>query len=215
MNTIIKSISIGIFTIATAASFSAQKIDAKAKTLLDAVSSQYKSKNNVYLKFVYGTGTGKKVTKTEPGICYSAKDKYKLKIMGTEQIFDGNKIYNISAEDQEVTVAKPTGSEQMFSPLTYIEEYKKGYNVKYVGKINVNGVSADLIKLTPTTKNGIKEVNLFVNAAKKQLVKLEQFSTDNTVSVIAISEYKENQTLNNTMFSFDKNQYKNYLVTEL
>ena len=215
MNTIIKSISIGIFTIATAASFSAQKIDAKAKTLLDAVSSQYKSKNNVYLKFVYGTGTGKKVTKTEPGIFYSAKDKYKLEIMGTEQIFDGNKIYNISAEDQEVTVAKPTGSEQMFSPLTYIEEYKKGYNVKYVGKINVNGVSADLIKLTPTTKNGIKEVNLFVNAAKKQLVKLEQFSTDNTVSVIAISEYKENQTLNNTMFSFDKNQYKNYLVTEL
>lgn len=215
MNTIIKSISIGIFTLATAASFSAQKIDAKAKTLLDAVSSQYKSKNNVYLKFVYGTGTGKKVTKTEPGIFYSAKDKYKLKIMGTEQIFDGNKIYNISAEDQEVTVAKPTGSEQMFSPLTYIEEYKKGYNVKYVGKINVNGVSADLIKLTPTTKNGIKEVNLFVNAAKKQLVKLEQFSTDNTVSVIAISEYKENQTLNNTMFSFDKNQYKNYLVTEL
>ena len=215
MNTIIKSISIGIFTIATAASFSAQKIDAKAKTLLDAISSQYKSKNNVYLKFVYGTGTGKKVTKTDPGIFYSAKDKYKLKIMGTEQIFDGNKIYNISAEDQEVTVAKPTGSEQMFSPLTYIEEYKKGYNVKYVGKINVNGVSADLIKLTPTTKNGIKEVNLFVNAAKKQLVKLEQFSTDNTVSVIAISEYKENQTLNNTMFSFDKNQYKNYLVTEL
>jgi outer membrane lipoprotein-sorting protein len=215
MNTIIKSISIGIFTIATAAIFSAQKIDAKAKTLLDAVSSQYKSKNNVYLKFVYGTGTGKKVTKTEPGIFYSAKDKYKLKIMGTEQIFDGNKIYNISAEDQEVTVAKPTGSEQMFSPLTYIEEYKKGYNVKYVGKINVNGVSADLIKLTPTTKNGIKEVNLFVNAAKKQLVKLEQFSTDNTVSVIAISEYKENQTLNNTMFTFDKNQYKNYLVTEL
>lgn len=215
MNTIIKSLTVGIFTLATAASFSAQKIDAKAKTLLDAVSSQYKSKNNVYLKFVYGTGSGKKVTKTEPGIFYSAKDKYKLKIMGTEQIFDGNKIYNISAEDQEVTVAKPTGSEQMFSPLTYIEEYKKGYNVKYVGKINVNGVNADLIKLTPTTKNGIKEVNLFVNAAKKQLVKLEQFSTDNTVSVIAISEYKENQTLNNAMFTFDKNQYKNYLVTEL
>lgn len=215
MNHLVKSISIGIFTLATAASFSAQKIDAKAKTLLEAVSSQYKSKNNVYLKFVYGTGTGKKVTKTEPGLFYSAKDKYKLKIMGTEQIFDGNKIYNISAEDQEVTVAKPTGAEQMFSPLTYMEEYKKGYNVKYVGKVNVNGVNADFIKLTPTTKNGIKEVNLFVNAAKKQLVKLEQFSTDNTVSVIAISEYKENQTLNNSMFTFDKNQYKNYLVTEL
>ena len=207
--------SVGILVVATSASFSAQKIDAKAKTILDAISTQYKSKNNVYFKFVYGTGNGKKITRTEPGIFYSAKDKYKLKIMGTEQIFDGNKIYNISAEDQEVTVAKPTGSEQMFSPLTYMEEYKKGYNVKYMGKVMVNGVNYDYIKLTPVAKNGIKEVNLFINDAKKQIVKLEQFSTDNSVSVIAISDYKENQTLNNAMFNFDKDQYKNYIVTEL
>ena len=215
MKSLLKKITLAIFTVATTATFSAQKIDAKAKNLLDAVAKTYKSKNNVYFKFVYGTGTGKKVTKTEPGIFYSAGDRYKLKIMGTEQIFDGNKIYNISAEDQEVTIAKPSGSEQMFSPLTYIEEYKKGYNVKYLGKITVNGVNADQIKLTPTKDNGIKEVNLFVNSAKNQLVKLEQFGKDNSVSVIAISNYKENQSLQNSMFSFDKNQYKNYIITEL
>lgn len=215
MKNILKKFTLGIFALGTAASFSAQKIDAKAKSILDAVSSNYKAKNNVYFKFVYGTGNGKNVTKTEPGIFYSAKNKYKLKIMGTEQIFDGSKIYNISAEDQEVTVAKPTGNEQMFSPLNYIEEYKKGYNVKYVGKVRVNGVNTDYIKLSPTKNNGIKEVNLFVNTAKNQLVKLEQFSTDNSVSVIAISDYRENQSLSNSMFSFDKAQYKNYIVTEL
>ena len=208
-------ISLGILIVAASGSFSAQKIDAKAKTILDAISTQYKSKNNVYFKFVYGTGNSKKITRTEPGIFYSAKDKYKLKIMGTEQIFDGKKLYNISAEDQEVTVAKPTGNEQMFSPLNYIEEYKKGYNVKYMGKLMVNGVNSDYIKLTPTSKNGIQEVNLFVNAAKKQIVKVEQFSTDKSVSVIAISDYKENQILSSALFNFDKDQYKNYLVTEL
>jgi hypothetical protein len=35
--------------------------------------------------------------------------------MDTEQIFDGNKIYNINTEDMEVTVAKPNGSSTMFS----------------------------------------------------------------------------------------------------
>lgn len=215
MKNLLKKITLAIFTMGTVATFSAQKIDAKAKNILDAVASQYKSKNNVYFKFVYGTGNGKKVTKTEPGIYYSSKDQYKLKIMGTEQIFDGNKIYNISEEDQEITIAKPTGNEQMFSPLTYVEEYKKGYNVKYMGKITVNGVASDYIKLTPTKKTGIKEVNLFVNAAKKQIVKLEQFTTDNTVSVIAISDYKENQNLSSSTFNFDKNQYQNYIITEL
>ena len=215
MITILKKISFGILVVATTASFSAQKIDAKAKTILDAVATNYKSKDNVYFKFVFGTGTGKKVTKTEPGIFYSAKDQYKLKIMGTEQIFDGNKIYNISEEDKEVTVAKPTGNEQMFSPLNYIEQYKKGYNVKYVGKLKVNGVNSDYIKLTPVKNNGIKEVNLFVNVAKNQLVKVEQFSNDNAVSVIAINDYKENQKLSTTTFTFDKENYKNYFVTEL
>lgn len=199
----------------TFAIVSAQKVDAKAKSILDGVAQNYKAKNNVYFKFVYGTGNGRTVTKTEPGIFYSAKDKYKLKIMGTEQIFDGNKIYNISAEDQEVTIAKSNGNGQMFSPLNYIEEYKKGYNVKYVGKITVNGVNADQIKLIPTKNNGIKEVNIFINGPKKQLVKLEQFGNDNSVSVIAISNYKENQNLSSSMFTFDRNLYKNYLITEL
>ncbi len=215
MKNILQKLILGMATVGMTMSVSAQKVDAKAKTLLDAVAQQYKSKNNVYFKFVYGTGNGKNVTKTEPGIFYSAKDKYKLKIMGTEQIFDGNKIYNISAEDQEVTVAKPTGSEQMFSPLTYIEEYKKGYNVKHMGKLTVNGVKSDFILLTPTKKNGIKEVRLFINDAKKQLVKLEQYSTDNSVSVIAISDYKVNQNLSSSTFNFDKDLYKNYIVTEL
>lgn len=215
MKNVLKKFTLGIFFLGASLTLSAQKIDAKAKNLLDAVANNYKSKNNVYFKFVYGTGNGRTVTKTEPGIFYSAKDKYKLKIMGTEQIFDGNKVYNISAEDQEVTIARPNGSGQMFSPLSYIEEYKKGYNVKYVGKLNVNGVNADHIKLTPTKNNGIKEVNIFINGARKQLVKLEQFGNDNSVSVIAISNYQENQKLSNSMFSFDRNLYKNYLITEL
>ena len=193
----------------------AQKIDAKAKTILDAVANNYKSKNNVYFKFIYGTGDNKKVTKTEPGIFYSAKDQYKLKIMGTEQIFDGNKIYNINTEDMEVTVAKPNANSTMFSPINYLTTYRKDYNVVYGGKKAVDGVNADLIKLTPVKANGLKYVYIFVDSAKKQMVKLEQHGNNKDVAVIAIKEYKENQDLDANMFVFDKNKYKNYIITEL
>jgi hypothetical protein len=40
--------------------------------------------------------------------------------MDTEQIFDGNKIYNINADDMEVTIAKPNGSSTMFSLSTIL-----------------------------------------------------------------------------------------------
>lgn len=192
----------------------AQKIDQKSQSILDGVTSNYKSKKNTYFKFTYGSGTGK-VSKTETGIFYSSDDKYKLKIMGIEQIFDGNKVYNINDSDKEVTVAKPNGSDAMFSPLSYLESYKKDYNVTYSGKVTISGKSVDQIKMTPVKDNGLKLVNLYINSAEKKLVKLEQFATNNQVATISISDYKENQNLSTNIFSFDKAKYNKYLITEL
>ena len=160
-------LSLGIVSLAAA-----QKVDTKAKNILDETSANYKSKSTMYFKFSYGMGSNGKVSKTQTGIFYASKNKYKLKIMGNEQIFDGNKVYNINAEDMEVTIAKPNGSEAMPSPINYLDSYKKDYNISYIG--NKNEI---------TTKS--------------------------------ISQYKENLKVEPSTFSFNKNLYKNYLITEL
>ncbi|MCJ8155510.1 outer membrane lipoprotein carrier protein LolA [Chryseobacterium sp. SSA4.19] len=215
MKNIISKIVVSSLVVGAVGFTNAQKIDTKAKKILDDITANYNSKKNTYFKFSFGTGTNGQVSKTEPGIYYASGDKYKLKIMEIEQIFDGNKIYNINTEDTEVTVAKPNGSSSMFSPINYLSTYRKDYNVTYNGKKNIDGVNTDFIKLTPVKSNGIKYVYLFVDSAKKQMVKLEQHGNNNDVAVIAIKDYKENQNLDSGMFVFDKNKYKNYLVTEL
>ena len=187
----------------------AQKIDNKAKGILDAVSANYKSKNTLYFKFSYGTGSGK-ISKNQTESFYASKDKYKLKIMGNEQIFDGNKTYSINEDEQEITIAKQNSKETL-SPINYIDSYKKGYNIYYIGK-NKN---LDIIKLTPTKNNGIKEVFLYVNTSKNNVEKIEQHSTDKQITTITITEYKENPKVDSKIFTFNKNLYKNYLITEL
>ena len=194
---------------------SAQKIDAQSKKILDAVTSNYNAKDNNYFKFTLGTGINGHVTKTETGYYFAKGDKYLLKILGSEQVYDGNKIYNINTEDQEVTVAKPSANSAMFSPINYLSTYRKDFNVTYSGKKKVNGVVSDFIRLTPVKANGLKEVLLFIDSKNNKMVKLEQHGTNKDVAVIAIKEYKENQKLDNSLFVFDKNKYKNYIVTEL
>ncbi|MCD1117263.1 LolA family protein [Chryseobacterium turcicum] len=215
MKKIISKIVVGTLVVGSIGFVQAQKIDAKAKKILDDITANYNSKKNSYFKFAFGSGMNGTVSKTEPGIYYSAGDKYKLKIMETEQIFDGNKIYNINTEDMEVTVAKPNANSTMFSPINYLTSYRKDYNVAYSGKKTVDGVSADLIKLTPVKANGLKYIYLYVDSDKKQMLKLEQYGNNKDISVIAIKEYKENQQLDPNMFVFDKTKFKNYLVTEL
>lgn len=208
-------IALAAVTLGTVKWADAQKIDAKAKKILDEITANYQAKNNTYFKFAFGSGMNGNVSKTETGIYYAAGEKYKLKIMETEQIFDGSKIYNINTEDMEVTVAKPNSGSQMFSPINYLTSYRKDYNVTYAGKKTVDGVSADFIKLSPVKNNGIKYVYLFVDSAKKQMLKLEQYGTNKDLAIIDIKEYKENQKLDPGMFVFDKSRYKNYLITEL
>ena len=204
INKIILIIAVGIINL-----IHAQKIDNKAKGILDAVSANYKSKNTLYFKFSYGTGSGK-ISKNQTGSFYASKDKYKLKIMGNEQIFDGNKTYSINEDEQEITIAKQNSKETL-SPVNYIDSYKKGYNIHYIGK-NKN---LDIIKLTPTKNNGIKEVFLYVNTSKNNVEKIEQHSTDKHITTITITEYKENPKVDSKIFTFNKNLYKNYLITEL
>ena len=191
----------GVFTMVFA-----QKVDSNAKNILDAVSAHYKSKNAIYFKFIYATAG-----KNEMGDFYASKDKYRLKIMGSEQIFDGNKIYSINEEEQEVTISKTNNGENMLSPMNYLELYKKNYNIIYVSKKN----NQDIIKLTPIKSNKIKQVLLYINFAKKQIEKVEQYAANNTKTSIIISQYKENIAMSSSVFSFNKNQYKNYLITEL
>lgn len=188
---------VGIFSL----SFS-QKTDPKAKTMLDAVSNNYKAKNNVYFKFVYAMGN-----KKQTGIFYASKNKYKFKVMGNEQIFDGNKIYNINGDEQEITITKSNSNDSLLSPISYLDAYKKNHNVAYAGK--------NIIKLTPTKTNGIKQILIHINSAKKQVEKIEQHADDKSITSITIVDYKENLKLNPSLFSFNKNLYKNYLITEL
>ena len=198
------------------ASFSAhsQTIDSKSQKILDEVTRNYKSKKNSYFKFSYTSGSGKNL-RSQTGIFYSDNTRYKLKIMGTEQIFDGNKLYNINDEDKEVTISKPNDEQIHFSPLSYLDSYKKEYDVTYSGKKTMSGIPVDVIKMVPVKNNGLKNVTLYVNTPQKKLIKLEQISTSNEVAVIGISDYKENQKLSPTLFTFDKSKYQNYLITEL
>lgn len=188
---------IGLFSF----SFS-QKIDPKAKNMLDAISNNYKAKNNVYFKFVYAIGN-----KKQTGIFYASQNKYKFKVMENEQIFDGNKIYNINGEEQEITITKSNGNDSFLSPISYLDTYKKNHNVAYAGK--------NIIKLTPTKNNGIKQILIHINPSKKQVEKIEQYTDDKITKSITIVQYKENLSLQPSLFSFNKNLYKNYLVTEL
>ena len=194
----------------------AQKHDLKSSKILETTTKKYKENRNSYFKFAYGIGANGRVSKTQVGTFYTTPTQYRLKVMGVEKIFDGKKIYNISTEDSEVTITKVGHNGNVaFSPTSYLTTYKKDYNSTYVGKKNISGKLVEQVRLTPIKANGVKEVDIYIDVKTSAIVKIEQQLSDKSYNTITIQEYKNNQNLTPSFFTFNKANYKNYIITEL
>ncbi len=210
----LKKIIVSAFVFGALAFSNAQKIDALSNKILNQITEQHHQNKNTYFEFVFGSGTNGKISRKEVGNFYSEGEKYILNVMDTKQIFDGKKIYNINEEDQEVTIAQPNENDAVFSPISYLKNYRKDFNVTHIGKKKVMNRNTDWIKLTPIKSSGLDFVYLFVDTQKNELVKLEQHAKNKDIAIIVITKYFANQK-GKKSFKFNKKDYKEYIITEL
>lgn len=189
----------------------AQKINPTAQKTLESVRKNYESKVSYQIRFEYELNNPKqKIKQKEIGVLYTQGEKFNLTILGVNQIFDGKKMYQISEEDQEITISK--GEDEVITPTVIFEKYKKGYDVlKPTLKKNIQ-----TIKLIPTDKkNKAKEIVLTIDASKKQLINMVEYSKDNSIISLKIISFDDKAKLNSSLFQFNKNNYKGYIITDL
>ncbi|MGM5630626.1 hypothetical protein O2K51_06940 [Apibacter raozihei] len=190
----------------------AQKIDPEAKKLLDTASEKLSKSTTFYLKFNFLYTVPNQKSSAETGQIYAAGEKYHLILPNVTQIFDGNKIYTISKEDKEIT---STGKEdgESLSPTSILNLYKKGFDISYEGTNLVNHVKCSIIRLIPTDKKKSKSIVLAISDNK--IVRVSEYYNDGSSLILTVVDFKENLIVNKSLLTFDKNNYKDYTLTEL
>lgn len=191
--------------------------NSQAKALLDEISSSYKSKSTIYMKFNSELNNSKTKTKDSfSGEVYIKRNKYNLSIpkIDVRQIYDGGKLYTISKEQQEITITKPkSDSDMLFTPTKVFDMYKQGFNISF-DKSQANS-KLTFIKLTPNTESNITHVLIGVDKAKKELVKIIELNKNNTTTSITVEKQLENIIIPKSLLNFDKKFYKDYYISEI
>src|SRR3990172_6385292 len=91
------------FLLITITSFGQES--AKAKALLDEVAQKIGGYKNIYIEFNHSLDNKEaNVHQETRGTVTLKGNLYNLNYMGTEQIFDGKKVYLIIHEDEEVII---------------------------------------------------------------------------------------------------------------
>ncbi|MEM8929116.1 MAG: outer membrane lipoprotein carrier protein LolA [Bacteroidota bacterium] len=182
----------------------------KAKALLDEVYTKVVSYNNIAIDFKYTLENTEANTKSETRGNVTLKgDKYRANFFGATQIYDGNKLYTIIPDNEEVTIDDKSEDEETITPSKMLTFYRKGHNCAWDILQNVQGRKVQYVKLTPIDSNSdITSILLGIDAETKHIHKLIETGSNGTKTTITVNSFKTDQPLSKTLFTFDEAKYE-------
>lgn len=182
----------------------------KAKALLDEVYNKVQSYDNIYIDFQSVLENTEADLKQETnGNVTLQGEKYLLNYFGAKQLYDGNKVYTVVPENEEVTIEDVNEDNDTVSPSKMLTFYKTGHNYQWDILQNVGGRKIQYVKLIPIDSNTeIKSILLGIDAQTKHIYKLIQTGNNGTKTTITVNSFKTNQPISSTLFTFDEQKYE-------
>jgi len=200
-----------VFVLICSANFTFAQNSDKAKALLDEVYNKVQGYENIFVDFKYVLNNSEADINSETRGDVTLKgDKYVFNYLGTQVLYDGNKVYTVVPENEEVTIEDKTEDENALTPSKMLTFYKEGHTYAWDILQNVQGRKIQYVKLVPIDTNAeIKSILMGVDAETKHIYKLIYTGKNSTTTTITVNSFKTNQPLSKTLFTFDENKYKN------
>ena len=187
-----------------------------AKKLLDDVSSNLISFENLSFDFSYILENRPENIRQETNGSATISDNlYKIIFLGNEQIFDGEKIYTVVPENEEIMISSPEDSSDfgLLNPSKLFVFYKTGYAYQWDIMQSVKGVPIQYIKLIPSEENlDIKYLLIGIDLKSKLIYKLIEIGKSDTITTLTLKNIRTNLNLSQDFFSLDTDKYPDYYI---
>jgi outer membrane lipoprotein-sorting protein len=193
-----------------------------AELLLNIVSENIKSYQNIYINYAYTLqNIEEDINQTNKGSFVTEDEKWRFEMLGVTRIFDGNKLYSISPDDEEVTISsQDPEDETTITPNKMLYFYEDGYYFemdknKFVGNGQYRK-KIQYVKLVPQDSEAeIKFILLGIDTEFNQIYEVIETGKNETVTTISIVDFEFNLPLDKNLFVFEKDKYQDYYMNVL
>ena len=217
---IMKKILLLIFGLYTMMSYTQDNSD--AELLLNKVSENIKNYENIYINYAYTLqNIEEDINQTNNGSFVTEDEKWRFEMLGVTRIFDGNKLYSISPDDEEVTISsQDPEDETTITPNKMLYFYEEGYyfemdESRFVGNGQFRK-KIQYVKLIPKDSEAeIKYILLGIDTEFNQIYEVIETGKNETVTTISIVDFEFNLPLDSKLFIFDEEKYQDYYMNIL
>lgn len=181
--------------------------DAKAKTVLDAVSKKVNGLKSLKANFTFSLtgGKGGNVNDTKKGTISLKGTKYHILLADQEIMCDGKTVWTYNKAAKEVQVTSYNPSEQSLTPAKLLTNfYDKEYKYSYKGERKEHGKSCDVIELTPTdASKKVSKVELLVDKSASMIAGGKYWEKNGNTYQWTVSNFAPNANIPDNLFAWD------------
>ena len=188
--------------------------DPVAKTLLDEVSSATDAHEAIYISFEYNLNNKtENIQENTAGELTLKKNQYTLSFMGINQISDGENVWTIMEEDEEIQISEiDLDDENSLTPSNLLKMYEEGF----IYQMKEKDGKLQTIELLPENADEVDylKIHLIVDTQLKQIVKLKQFGNNLTESEYVIKEFSPT-TIDDNTFILSTSDFPEFDIIDL
>ena len=207
-----------LLSLSASVSFGQQ--DSRADRYLQAVSQQFDLKKGYVIHMDYIHEDLMQGTSAEgEGLIWMKGLKYKIQVDEYIVYYDEDKLYSQNTETEEVYVSEPDPDQPGYLqavPIKIIKSYEQDFNYQYIGNTPILGMTLIEIQLYPKDRNGpYSMLKMFIHPVSLKLEVIQLKHKEGILYTMVLSEVREDQSLDDKMFTFDPSQYPNTEIIEL
>jgi outer membrane lipoprotein-sorting protein len=178
--------------------------DAKAKAILDALSTKMNALETMKFEFAYTMeNTAENIKETKTGSIYINGDKYRLYIDDQLVICDGKTVWTVFKEENEVQINSVDPSNQN-TPNKMLTSYNDNYKAKFIKEMPKAGMIIQVLDLTPITAQSFYKVRLEIDKVQNMVFSSTVYDKNGTTYTYIVSNFVANPKIFESRFIFNK-----------
>ena len=181
--------------------------DPKAREILDAMSSKYKSIPSFQADLSYTMiNLTEGIDEQYKGTIAVKGDMYRLMMQDQEIYNDGSTVWTFlpNLDEPEVTIDNNNPEGGDITPSSIFGIYKEGYKYLYLKTTNIGGKSYDIVDLVPNDKDAqYFKVRIEIGTKDRLLRTFTLFDREGSEYTYLITNFKSDVNLPDAYFKFD------------
>jgi outer membrane lipoprotein carrier protein len=217
MKYLIINLSILFILAASAPCAYGQSRDKQASQILEQVTEKAKSHNSISIDFNYQMeNPDANINEITTGTALMSGDSYRLEIAGQTIISNGETIWTVITDAEEVQINDATDNGDAFTPTNLLTSYTEDYKSKLMPEITrLNGKNVYALELTPNDKKSFERVKIYVDKDKMELYQMEIFDQNQSKYTYNITRYETDVELDENAFVFTVEEFPGFYVIDM